>query len=689
MADPSVLHALHSEANGLQRRSEAPAHERPLVALEVTGIHASRVDLQATFDGGARTTFTVEALSLRPTAWRLRLGKSAPHEARLASGTEPVKATVDAEALTLHGPDSTLCLNLATGDIVVRQGREAEGRPVCESPGADTNVGGALQSATWAQHDHGYTVRLALRHQELIYGGGEHFGQLTKNGTQVNLLNCDALGVGGQPRYHALPYFFSNHGYGVAVMDAAPSRVDLATRHDVWTWQGTGPGLCLVLQPHAMPRQAVSALRRATQTVGAVPAWSAELWLSRCYYQDGAEVRRVVAEARDRGITKGVINLDARCWMRHETRTDFVWDTSRLPPYETFVPELRQAGFQVCLWEGPYVSSTSALYREGAERGFFARNEAGDVYPLVWVPPGLPGFPQSPPAGIVDFTNPDAWAWWKDQHRPLLRAGVRCFKTDFGEEIPPDAQFRDGSSGWILRNAYADLYNRCVWEVLQEECGDDAMVWARSGWWGAASHPVKWGGDCQASFRGLRASLRGGLGQAVGGALFWSHDTGGFYGPPPSEELYLRWVQLAMWCSHVRLHGTTPREPWHFSESTQEAFRRAYELRQQLKPYFLDAYQRCVENAESFVRPLWMDWPHDPGCAGIDDQFMAGNDVLVAPFLDAAGGRTLYLPAGPWRSVNDGRMWAGECYHRVERLPDAPVFVRPGTLAETCLERGS
>jgi alpha-D-xyloside xylohydrolase len=385
----------------------------------------------------------------------------------------------------------------------------------------------------------------------------------------------------------------------------------------------------------------------------------------------------VVSKNESLGLGATVINLDARAWMRATTRTDFVWDESRWSPFKQFIPWLRHKGFHVCLWENPYVSSaTETVYGEGVKKGYFAKDSSGGVYPYQWVPTGLEGFPQPPIAGLVDFTNPEARSWWKDMHRPYLKAGVTCFKTDFGEEIPVDTMFYDGSTGKQLRNVYSDLYNLCVMEVLEEECGDQGILWARSGYTKMAQTPVKWAGDSQTSWAALKASLRGGLSQAVGGAIFWSHDIGGFYGPMPSPELFLRWTQVGLWGSHARMHGTSPREPWEFGEEVLAQVKKDVAFRHKVKDYFIASGKACTLRRQSFIQPLWLHHSADPISWTIDDQFFSGsNDLLIAPYLTPSGGRQVYLPKGTWFCLANKTSYSGQSFHDFERYPETLAFL--------------
>lgn len=665
----TTFHAtdLGPERSTLTQRAAALA-ATPVESLQLVEANATRVVFQTLFASGDAMPLKIEACTLPcGTGWLLQWGE--------ATSVSFPRLPLQISGSVISAGDSQMVFDLARAAWAVRRG----GATLLETIDWDFLVGNIDAAYGLFRDGEGLGTSLQIHGGERFFGGGEDFGSLVKNGCLYDVVNCDALGTGGQYRYQSTPVFWSTRGFGLAVLDPAPSRLDFGwRRQDLLSITSSRKGLTLLIVP-ARSAEEFSAALRVGHARG-VPEWSFGLWLSRCFYKDQAEVLGVLEGARRSGIEVGVINLDARCWMRAHTRTDFVWDTSRFEPFQEFLPRLRRDGVHVCLWENPYVSSaTETLYAEGVRKGFFARAADGSPYPYQWVPPGLKGFPQPPPSGLVDFTNPDARVWWKDLHRPFLRAGVCCFKTDFGEEIPADARFADGRDGWELRNLYSDLYNDCVMEVLTEEHGENGIVWARSGWLRASANPVKWGGDSQSSWRGLRATLRAGLSQAAGGALFWSHDIGGFYGPVPSPELFLRWAQMGLWGSHARCHGTTPREPWEFGEDVLGAFRESLVARNHLRPYFVAEAAWCVQAGQSFLRPLWMTPEADPVTQLIDDTFLAGRDVLVAPFLDAEGGRDVYLPAGGWYDLRTGQVQSGQRWLHCERSRHIPAFARKGS----------
>lgn len=555
---------------------------------------------------------------------------------------------------------------------------DLSGKMIWSGANRDLLVGDVSVSPTLFKHSDGFGVSLDFDESHFVFGGGEQFSNLNWRGRVYDVMNSDALGVNGQLRYQSTPFFLSDRGLALAMLQCEPGRIDFGSRrHGVMTFSSDGDVLGLFLSESPDPKASIDHWRTLMGGVTGVPDWSYGLWLSRCFYKNETELNRVIQLNSENELNASVINLDARAWMRADTRTDFVWDLSRWSPYEKLIPLLRSKGFHVCLWENPYVSSaTESLYLEGSKLGYFAKTSSGEVYPYQWVPTGLEGFPQPPIAGLVDFTNPKACKWWKDLHRPFLRAGVTCFKTDFGEEIPFDACFFDGSTGRQLRNVYSDLYNSCVMEVIREECGEEGIIWARSGFAKMGRTPVKWAGDSQTSWNALRASLRGGLSQAIGGAVYWSHDIGGFYGPMPTPELYLRWAQIGLWGSHARMHGTTPREPWEFGTRVMNQVRIDVERRHRLRRFFVESGKTCQVEQQSFLKPLWLYHFNDLACFSVEDQFFSGScEVMIAPFVSESGGRTVYLPEGRWVLLANQNRYEGKASYFIDRTEDLPVFV--------------
>ena len=237
---------------------------------------------------------------------------------------------------------------------------------------------------------------------------------------------------------------------------------------------------------------------------------------------------------------------------------DFEWDSDVFPDPEAMLKRLKARGLHICVWINPYIAQQSALFDEAVERGYLLKRPNGDVWQWDRWQSGL---------GVVDFTNPDARRWYGDKLRGLVDMGVDCFKTDFGERIPTDVVHFDGSDPLKMHNYYPYIYNKTVFEILEEELGKgEAVVFARSATSGCQQFPVHWGGDNASTFESMAETLRGGLSLSLSGFGFWSHDIGGFEGTPPAA-VYKRWCAFGLLSSHSRLHGNpTYRVPWLFDE---------------------------------------------------------------------------------------------------------------------------
>jgi alpha-D-xyloside xylohydrolase len=282
----------------------------------------------------------------------------------------------------------------------------------------------------------------------------------------------------------------------------------------------------------------------------------------------------------------------------------------------------------------------------------------------------------------VDFTNPEAVLWYQDKLRGLLGQGVDSFKTDFGERIPTDVVWHDGSDPDRMHNYYAQLYNRTVFDLLSKELGEgEAVVFARSATAGGQTMPVHWGGDCESTFAAMAESLRGGLSLAASGFSFWSHDIGGFEGTP-EPEIFKRWIAFGLLSSHSRLHGSNSyRVPWLVDEESVDVLRHFTEQKMRLMPYLQMAAEQAYTHGIPLMRPLFMEFPEDPGCAHLDRQYMLGPDILVAPVMDPSGSVSFYLPEGTWTHLETGEQLAGPRWHRKEySVMQAATWVREGAV---------
>jgi alpha-D-xyloside xylohydrolase len=327
---------------------------------------------------------------------------------------------------------------------------------------------------------------------------------------------------------------------------------------------------------------------------------------------------------------------------------------------------------KVCVWINPYISQFSRLFPEAVSGGFLLRKSDGEPWQTDQWQPGM---------GIVDFTNPAARSWYQEHLRRLMLMGVDCFKSDFGERIPTDVVYHDGSDPVRMHNRYAVLYNEAVFRVVEETKGKgEALVFARSAHTGGQQFPVHWGGDCNSTYESMAESMRGGLSLGLCGFGYWSHDIGGFEGTPPAD-VYKRWVAFGLLSSHSRLHGSSSyRVPWDFDDEACDVLRIFTRLKCRLMPYLFGAAREAHDRGVPMMRAMVLEFPDDLGCASLDRQYMLGPDLLVAPVLSTDGQIDYYLPPGRWRHLLSGEMRCAGWHHDECDFMSLPLFVRGGTI---------
>ncbi|MDX1540312.1 MAG: glycoside hydrolase family 31 protein, partial [Geminicoccaceae bacterium] len=415
----------------------------------------------------------------------------------------------------------------------------------------------------------------------------------------------------------------------------------------------------------------------------APPSWALGVWHSKAYYRDADEVLQTARRLRERSIPADVITLDGRAWLDTRTRFAFTFDPVRFPDPRGFIEEIHRLGLKLCVWEYPLVSVHSPLFEELERQGFLLmRRDGRGAYRFTWDPePFGDVLTPLPESGLVDFTNPDAFADWRDRHAALFELGVDLIKSDFGEQVPDDCLAYDGSTGRELHNVYPLLYNRCVAEATARATGH-GFVFGRAGWAGSQRYPGCWGGDPEAAFEALAASIRGGLSWSLSGGACHASDIGGFYGPQPSGELYLRWLQAAVFQPLLRFHGVGERAPFGFGEEVEAVARLWLERRRRLAPYLTGLLGEAARTGLPPMRAMPLAFPDRPESWRFETQYMLGADLLVAPIVRAGGEVVVYLPPGDWLA-DDGRRHAGPDVLRMAMPLDRfPVFLRSEPRAE-------
>ena len=515
---------------------------------------------------------------------------------------------------------------------------------------------------------------LSLGIGEHVFGLGERFGPFIKNGQSIEIWNRDG-GTDSEQAYKNVPFYLTDAGYGVFVNDPGRVEFEVATEHvDRVGFAVEGQSLEYLVIYGPTPKEV---LERFTGLVGRPalpPAWSFGLWLSTSFTTDydEATVARFVDGMSERGIPLSVFHFDS-FWMRDLQWVDFNWDERTFPDPVGMLARLHERQLRIGVWINPYVAQASPLFHEAGDAGYLLRRPNGDVWQTDQWQPGM---------GIVDFTNPGARAWYRSKLVPLLDQGVDCFKTDFGERIPTDVVWHDGSDPERMHNFYPYLYNQTVFELLRERRGPgEAVVFARSATACSWLFPVHWGGDCESTFPSMADTLRGGLSLGLSGFGFWSHDIGGFQGTPPAA-VYQRWAQFGLLSSHSRLHGSNSyRVPWLVDDQSVEVVRTFARLKCQLMPYLYGAAVEVSRSGVPMMRAMVLEFPNEPTSAFLDRQYMLGGCLLVAPIFTEDGRVSYYVPEGRWThlvtsAIVEGPAWVRESYD----YSGLPLLVRPGSV---------
>ncbi|BCX19186.1 MAG: alpha-xylosidase [Geminicoccaceae bacterium] len=557
-------------------------------------------------------------------------------------------------------------------------------RPLLGPP-TDAHFRRRFRLPPFARGEEGLFAAFDLEEGEPVYGHGEKWTRLDHRGQLLVSWNEDALGVNAEASYKNVPFALSPRGWGLLTHTTARvlHGVGFAPfSHRAYALRVEEPALDLFLFAADGAAGVLDAFTRLTGRPARVPRWTLGPWLSRAYYRDEGELLAAARRCRELRLPMDVITLDGRAWQDTATRFHFAFDPARYPDPAGTVRRVHELGFALCCWEYPLVSLHGPHWRELARAGFLLKDaRTGEPWRHEWDPaPFGAVLTPLPPSGIVDFTHPGARAWWRDRHAALFDLGVDVFKTDFGEQVPddPNCIAHDGTRGPELHNVYPLLYNRCVHEASARRFGT-GFVLARSGWIGSQTVPGSWGGDPQADWGGLAASIRGLLSWSLSGNPFYATDIGGFYGGPPDPELFVRWTQAAVFASHMRFHGIGPREPWAFGERVLEHVREALLLRVRLVPYIERALAEAGATGLPLCRPMPLAFPREPESWAFELQYLFGPDLLVAPIVRPGGRALVWLPEGAWVDWFTGERFTGP--RRLEGtwpLERFPLFARAG-----------
>jgi alpha-D-xyloside xylohydrolase len=502
-----------------------------------------------------------------------------------------------------------------------------------------------------------------LQPGEKLFGAGESFTRLDKRGQKVVLWTNDANGVETDRMYKPIPFFLSSRGYGMFVHTSAPATFDFGASFSNTNSLLLGDDQMDLFVFFGAPKDILNEYTNLTGKAPMPPLWSFGLWMSRITYFSEDQVRTVAAKLRQNRIPSDVIHLDTG-WFETDWRCDYKFSTSRFKDPAKMIADLKHDGFHISLWQLPYFVPKNSLFPEIVQKGLAVKDGNGNL-------------PYED--AVLDFTNPATVEWYQEKIASLLRMGVGAIKVDFGEAAPLNGVYANGRTGFYEHNLYPLRYNKAVADITKQVSGEN-IIWARSAWAGSQRYPTHWGGDSDNQEMGMASTLRGGLSLGLSGFTFWSHDIGGF-ATKPTEDAYRRWMPFGMLTSHSRCHGIPPKEPWEYSAGFLDDFRRAVEMKYRLMPYVYAQAKDASERGLPMVRALFIEYPNDPGAWQVEDEYLFGTDILVAPLLEAeTTGRDVYLPQGQWIDYQTKQTYSGG-WHNIQagQIP-VVLLVREGAV---------
>lgn len=503
---------------------------------------------------------------------------------------------------------------------------------------------------------------MSLQPGEKIYGFGESFTQFDKRGEKVVLWVDDANGTQNETMYKPIPFYMSNRGYGVFMHHSTPISVDVGKYYNPVNSMMIGDDEADLFFFIGEPKDILDEYTELTGKASMPPLWSFGFWMSRITYFSEEDGREVIKNLRDYEIPADVLHFDTG-WFGVDWRADYQFPEDRFPNPEQMIQDFKDLGFHISLWQLPYMTPQNALYDELVTNDLAIKDRKGNI-PVE--------------DAIIDFSNPAAVQWYQDKLEPLLEMGVGAIKVDFGEAAPENGLYHSGRTGWYEHNLYPLRYNKAVADITEDVHGN-GFIWARSTWAGSQRYPVHWGGDPATTTSAMSATLRAGLSIGLTGFTFWSHDIGGFTTATP-EDVYRLWTPFGMLTSHVRSHGNPPTEPWEYSDELLEGFRKADNMRYRLMPYIYSQGKYSSERGLPMLRALFVEYPDDPGSWLVDDQYLFGSDMLVAPLFENVEERDVYLPPGTWIDYQTGEAYEGG-WHTIKagEIPIV-VLVKNGTV---------
>ena len=530
-------------------------------------------------------------------------------------------------------------------------------------------------------------VRFLAHDDEHFYGlGQQQHSRLDHKGCVVELMHHNTQA--------SIPWVISNRGYGLLWNNPAIGRVQLGYDRTAWVAEAAHQ-VDYWITAGDTPAEILGHYVDATGHAPVFPEWAAGFWQCKLRYASQEELLSVAREHKRRGLPMSVIVVDFFHWT---LQGEWKFDPEKWPDPAGMVRELEEMGIKVMVSIWPTVNSLSENWEEMRRRGLLVRNESGIPVQMLFV--------DNKPAGPVylqfyDATHPEARQFlWERARDNYYRHGIHIFWLDEAEPDmwpmhPENLRYHLGN-GMQVTNLYPLFYARGFYEGMRAEGQKEILNLCRCAWAGSQRYGAAiWSGDIHSTFEALQAQVRAGMSMGLSGIPWWTSDIGGFFSGDPStpyfRELIVRWFQYGVFCPLFRLHGyrepTTwypvmqgsPNEVWSFGEEAYAIIKELLFLRERLRPYIVEQMRLASDNGTPLMRPLFFEFPDDANSRPVDDQFMFGPDLLVAPVLhQGLRSRQVYLPAGTtWTDVWSERVFeGGQSLTADAPLASIPLYLR-------------
>jgi alpha-D-xyloside xylohydrolase len=539
----------------------------------------------------------------------------------------------------------------------------------------------------------------ALPEDESFYGLGERFTKLNKVGLRVDGWLVNPWGSGTDESHKTIPFVMSTGGYGIFVNTTFRNRWDMGSRSVVsYSFLIDDPRLDFFIIYGPTLKQVLARYEEITGWPAFPPKESFGVWFTAGNgNRDKTDPVEIARKFRTMDLPvdyfTSVVSIQA----------------DNMPAVLAYTREisaaLRKVGIKIGMRVDPFLRPNTDIEREARAGGYLVVRKDGSVYEDI-LQPSLNHvnkieeslvaverddawrsrfYAANRGIGVIpDFTNPATVKWWKDKVKALLDAG--CFgigMSDYGEDTPADGYYYNKRTGLEMHNLYTNLYHKATFEAVAEYSGHRGLVNARSGTAGIQRYPICWSGDPECNWDEMATTLRSGLSVGLSGVPFWSNDTGG-YEPSVGNltpELFIRWTQMAMFQSHIRFNGAPPRWPWSFGDRSVENYRKYGKLRYRLMPYLYSHAYNATKTGLPIMRAMVLEFQDDPSTHNLQDQYMFGDALLVAPVYKPVNIRNVYLPAGTWYEYETGKEFAGPTTLQIEPpLEVLPLYIRENSI---------